>query len=797
MLASISFEAIEKRKVYQVEISFWKCVQVDWTEWPWVSFHPIGQPSGRHKIMAHKVKHLPRLILYRSVSQSSLVVRLSIDLAVLLRDDGRSHRNLSTALRRSSGLCGRGFRSCWCRVRHWCRCGWRSCRLRRWCRGTWSCWAPPVICRPSLTLVTTPPIPALPIGLSSRTAWVRPVRVPSLPPVPSTAAFKGLVAKLTALPAFNSLLKDWPLMSIALALGRPLDWVKMTPIPLSSFAGTRFCRSCQREGILPRQMPWLLPPGSAPRPWCCGTAHSIDVLQSRPSQKSSPEQIVSRLLIDRHHRTWPSKQRRRGFPPRFEQVRSKHSKLRKSKYSSMMSHHRFFRHVQRKPDVSVEVWHENQSSTDTCSQLLFSLLSGTADIWGNALCQVLQELATIRNDLADRIVKEIEWILLHAVLDRLEPQLRVSSRVGLSSVLEISEIASSSSTLVCSCAVRHSLSSRLLLKVDFVQRENFAGLLGRDFHPAYLCRNPPIRPCNQPFEAWLALVCAFDVLLPAEVALDLLHLKLCAVDIIFSISWALGLPSRAASLSLALSTAFAFANGFSIWKGTKGSHLQRQPVFKWSRRAFSSTKKWRNFFWGGRHLHLARMDGLAAHEVGLQTCPCIGVWARREGFSSRSILVLVLLHLCVVHSGDLVRSVDPGELTIHRVIRADDVLVGDPVRTDDCFIGPEQATAALNNELSIKGNIVLLSGSRSRKLFPSNWPTGATQWKSCAPSQSFEASHLGSTRARRSSPLPGGHNCGKSPLGETPTTQAPDLALSLSWATWQCRGLPSWRSGPG
>ena len=114
------------------------------------------------------------------------------------------------------------------------------------------------------------------------------------------------------------------------------------------------------------------------------------------------------------------------------------------------------------------------------------------------------------------------------------------------------------------------------------------------------------------------------------------------------------------------------------------------------------------------------MDGLAAHEVGLQTCPCIGVWARREGFSSQSILVLVLLHLCVVHSGDLVRSVDPGELTIHRVIRAVDVLVGDPVRTDDCFIGPEQATAALNNELSIKGNIVLLSGSRSRKLFPSN-----------------------------------------------------------------------------
>ena len=118
-----------------------------------------------------------------------------------------------------------------------------------------------------------------------------------------------------------------------------------------------------------------------------------------------------------------------------------------------MSHHCFLCDIQWKPDISVEVWHENQTSADTCSQLLFSLLSGTADIRGNAFCQVLQELATIRGDLADRIVKQIKWILLHAVLDRFEPELCVSSRMGLSSVLEISEIASSSSTLVCSCAV--------------------------------------------------------------------------------------------------------------------------------------------------------------------------------------------------------------------------------------------------------------------------------------------------------------------------------------------------------
>ena len=191
-----------------------------------------------------------------------------------------------------------------------------------------------------------------------------------------------------------------------------------------------------------------------------------------------------------------------------------------------MCNHGFLCNVQRESDVSVEVWHENQTSADTCSQLLFSLLSGTADIRGNAFCQVLQKLATVGSDLADRIVEQIKWVLLHAVLDRLEAELRVSSRMCLSSVLEISEIASSSSTLICSGAVGDSLSSRLLLKIDFVQRKYLVGFLGRDFHPAYLRRNSSIRPSNQPFEARLTFVGALNVLFAAEVASDLLHLNL-------------------------------------------------------------------------------------------------------------------------------------------------------------------------------------------------------------------------------------------------------------------------------
>ena len=39
-----------------------------------------------------------------------------------------------------------------------------------------------------------------------------------------------------------------------------------------------------------------------------------------------------------------------------------------------------------------------------------------------------------------------------------------------------------------------------------------------------------------------------------------------------------------------------------------------------------------------------------------------------------------------------------------------------PVGTDDCFVSAKQTTAALNDELGVKGNVVLLPGSRSRQL---------------------------------------------------------------------------------
>ena len=120
-------------KVFKLKFHFGNvCNSIELND-HWSAFIQSANLPAGIDIMAHEVKHLPRLILYRSVSQSSLIVRLSVDLAVLLRDDGRSHRDLSTALRRSSGLCGWGIRSRWCWIRHWCRCGWRSRRLWRWC----------------------------------------------------------------------------------------------------------------------------------------------------------------------------------------------------------------------------------------------------------------------------------------------------------------------------------------------------------------------------------------------------------------------------------------------------------------------------------------------------------------------------------------------------------------------------------------------------------------------------------------------------------------------------------------
>ena len=82
-----------------------------------------------------------------------------------------------------------------------------------------------------------------------------------------------------------------------------------------------------------------------------------------------------------------------------------------------MCHHRLLCHFQGKADVSVEVGHKNQSSTDTCSQLFFSLLARATHIGRNAFRKILQELATIRRYHPNRVVEEVEGILLHAVLD--------------------------------------------------------------------------------------------------------------------------------------------------------------------------------------------------------------------------------------------------------------------------------------------------------------------------------------------------------------------------------------------
>ena len=116
-------------------------------------------------------------------------------------------------------------------------------------------------------------------------------------------------------------------------------------------------------------------------------------------------------------------------------------------------------------------------------------------------------------------------------------------------------------------------------------------------------------------------------------------------------------------------------------------------------------------------MHLTRSDGLAAHEVRLQAVPRLGVWALRQRLSLRSVLVAMVLHLGVVaNTSDLVGAVDPGELAVDGIICAYDVFIGHPVGTDDRFVSAKQSAAALDDELGVKGNVILLSGSRSRQL---------------------------------------------------------------------------------
>ena len=140
------------------------------------AFIQSAKPSGRHKIMAHEVKHLPRLILYRPIIVGSFKVRLAVDFTIFFCDQQwhqkHSRRLLRSLLRRrrSSSLSCWSLCCSWYRIRHWSCRGRRSCRFWQWCSRARCRRSPPVICSPPLSLVSTPPIPALPIGLSSRTA---------------------------------------------------------------------------------------------------------------------------------------------------------------------------------------------------------------------------------------------------------------------------------------------------------------------------------------------------------------------------------------------------------------------------------------------------------------------------------------------------------------------------------------------------------------------------------------------------------------------------------------------------
>ena len=96
MLVSISFEAIGKSfQVNQVGISSFEdvCISIELNDHG-SAFIQSAKPSGRHKIMAQDVKHLPRLKLYRPIIVGALEVRLAVDLAVLLSNHERHPRHL-------------------------------------------------------------------------------------------------------------------------------------------------------------------------------------------------------------------------------------------------------------------------------------------------------------------------------------------------------------------------------------------------------------------------------------------------------------------------------------------------------------------------------------------------------------------------------------------------------------------------------------------------------------------------------------------------------------------------------
>ena len=95
------FESIGKSlQVNHVEISSFEdvCNSIELNDHG-SAFIQSAKPSGRHKIMAQDVKHLPRLKLYRSIIVGALEVRLAVDLAVLFGNHHWCTRHLSWRFR--------------------------------------------------------------------------------------------------------------------------------------------------------------------------------------------------------------------------------------------------------------------------------------------------------------------------------------------------------------------------------------------------------------------------------------------------------------------------------------------------------------------------------------------------------------------------------------------------------------------------------------------------------------------------------------------------------------------------
>jgi hypothetical protein len=67
------------------------------------------------------------------------------------------------------------------------------------------------------------------------------------------------------------------------------------------------------------------------------------------------------------------------------------------------------------------------------------------------------------------------------------------------------------------------------------------------------------------------------------------------------------------------------------------------------------------------------------------------------------VLLTMLLHLGIVaHPGEFVRTIDPSELSVHRIVRTNQIFIRHPVGANDRLVGAEESAPALNNEFRIE-----------------------------------------------------------------------------------------------